>query len=68
MRVIEELGRVADDVADVSCLAASRAAAARGVVGIVDMEKPWSLAAWRRRIGAGNRSLRVVTLSVAGAI
>lgn len=61
MRVIEELGRVADDVADVSCLAAARAAAARGVVGIVDMEKPWSLAAWRRRIGAGNRSLRVVT-------
>lgn len=61
MRVIQELGRVADDVADVSCLAASRAAAARGVVGIVDMEKPWSLAAWRRRIGAGNRSLRVVS-------
>jgi predicted amidohydrolase YtcJ len=61
MRVIEDLGRVADDVADASCLAAARAAAGRGVVGIVDMEKPWSLAAWRRRIVAGNCSLRVVS-------
>jgi predicted amidohydrolase YtcJ len=61
MRVIGELGNVADDVSDAWCIAASRAAAARGVVGIVDMEKPWSLEAWQRRIGSGNRSLRVVS-------
>jgi predicted amidohydrolase YtcJ len=36
-----------------------RGAAARGVVGVVDMERPWSLDAWRRRIANGDRSLRV---------
>jgi hypothetical protein len=61
MQVIAEVGRVPDDVVDSWCLAASRAAAARGIVGIVDMERPWSLDAWRRRIAGGNRSLRVVT-------
>jgi predicted amidohydrolase YtcJ len=61
MRVIGEVGRVPDDVVDSWCLAASRAAAARGTVGIVDMERPWSLDAWRRRIAGGNRSLRVVS-------
>ena len=61
MQVIGEVGRVADDVVDSWCLAASRAAAARGVVGIVDMERPWSLDAWLRRIAGGNRSLRVVS-------
>jgi predicted amidohydrolase YtcJ len=60
MQVIGEVGRVPDDVIDSWCLAASRAAAARGIVGIVDMERPWSLDAWRRRIAGGNRSLRVV--------
>ena len=61
MRVIGELGNVTEDASDAWCLAASRAAAARGVVGIVDMEKPWSLEAWRRRVGNGNRWLRVVS-------
>lgn len=61
MQVIGEVGRVRDDVLDSRCLAASRAAAARGIVGIVDMERPWSLDAWRRRIAGGNRSLRVVS-------
>jgi predicted amidohydrolase YtcJ len=61
MRVIGEVGIVADDVADAWCRAATRAAAARGVVGIVDMERPWSLQAWRRRMTDGNRSLRVVS-------
>ena len=59
MQVIAEVGRVSDDAVDTWCRAASRAAAARGTVGIVDMERPWSLDAWRRRIAAGNRSLRV---------
>lgn len=61
MNVIGALRDAADDVVDAWCLAAGRAAAARGVVGIVDVEKPWSLPAWRRRIAAGNRTLRVTS-------
>jgi predicted amidohydrolase YtcJ len=61
MHVVGEVGSVADDVSDAWCRAASRAAAARGVVGIVDMERPWSLDAWRRRIASGDRSLRVAS-------
>ncbi|HKE67679.1 MAG TPA: amidohydrolase [Nocardioidaceae bacterium] len=38
---------------------AARAAASRGVVGIVDLEAPWSLDAWVRRAAAGVDSLRV---------
>jgi predicted amidohydrolase YtcJ len=30
-------------------------------VGIVDMEKPWSLESWRGRMAGGNRVLRVVS-------
>jgi len=61
MRVIGDVATLADDVADATCRAAMQAAAARGVVGIVDMEKPWSLPAWQRRMADGNRSLRVVS-------
>jgi predicted amidohydrolase YtcJ len=59
MQVIGASRNVGDSVLDGWCDAASRAAAARGVVGIVDMERPWSLAAWERRIAGGNHSLRV---------
>ncbi len=38
---------------------AATAAAARGVVGIVDFEMAWNLEAWTRRIAAGNIALRV---------
>jgi predicted amidohydrolase YtcJ len=38
---------------------AARAAASRGVVGIVDLEAPWSLDAWVRRAADGVDSLRV---------
>ena len=37
-----------------------RAAAARGVVGVVDYEAPWQLHAWASRIAAGADALRVV--------
>jgi len=37
-----------------------RAAAARGVVGIVDYEAPWQLDAWAARTAAGADALRVV--------
>ena len=39
---------------------AGRAAAARGVVGIVDFEAPWPLDAWAARIAGGADALRVV--------
>jgi predicted amidohydrolase YtcJ len=39
---------------------AARAAAARGVVGVVDFEAPWQLDAWAARIAAGAHALRVV--------
>ena len=37
-----------------------RAAAARGVVGVVDYEAPWQLDAWASRVTAGADALRVV--------
>jgi predicted amidohydrolase YtcJ len=37
-----------------------RAAAARGVVGILDFEAPWQLDAWTDRIAGGADALRVV--------
>jgi predicted amidohydrolase YtcJ len=61
MRVIGEVAVVAEDVGDAWAADAARAAATRGVVGIVDMERPWPLPAWRRRMAAGNGSLRVVS-------
>lgn len=38
---------------------AARAAAARGVTGIVDLEMGGAVAAWERRVSAGLRTLRV---------
>jgi len=38
---------------------AAHAAAARGVVGIVDLEMTWNLDVWRRRMAAGQDALRV---------
>ncbi|RNE57229.1 amidohydrolase [Cryobacterium tepidiphilum] len=38
---------------------AAQAAAARGVVGVVDLEMAWNLGAWERRIHSGTDSLRV---------
>ena len=39
--------------------AAARAAAARGIVGIVDYEMTWNRESWERRQAAGTNSLRV---------
>ncbi len=61
MSVIAAVGNVAESVTDACCVDATRAAAARGLVGIVDMERPWSLDTWRRRIAGGNRRLRVIS-------
>jgi len=38
---------------------AMNAAAARGVVGIVDFQRAWTVADWRRRIGGGADQLKV---------
>ena len=57
--VTGHLGVVSDAVLDRWTEAAATAAAARGVVGIVDLEMTWNLDTWVRRIEAGNRSLRV---------
>jgi len=57
--ITNRLGVVADEVLDRWAESASQAAAARGIVGIVDLEMTWNLDAWTRRIEGGNRSLRV---------
>ncbi|MEO6200786.1 MAG: amidohydrolase [Cryobacterium sp.] len=57
--VVNALGAVADDVMDGWADEAARAAASRGIVGIVDLEMTWNLDTWRRRIAAGTDSLRV---------
>ncbi|NEN06575.1 amidohydrolase family protein [Diaminobutyricibacter tongyongensis] len=44
---------------DAWALEAGRQAAARGVVGIVDLEMAWNLDVWLRRIEAGHDSLRI---------
>ncbi len=59
MAVLGELSRVGDSVSDAWARQASQRAAARGVVGILDLESPWNLASWQRRIAAGNDLLRV---------
>jgi predicted amidohydrolase YtcJ len=61
MGVVGAIAAGGDDVGDSWAADAARAAAARGLVGIVDMEKPWPLPSWRRRMAQGNRSLRVVS-------
>lgn len=50
---------VSDAVADTWVAEASRAAARRGVVGVVELEITENLTPWRRRIAAGNDALRV---------
>ncbi|WP_382304235.1 amidohydrolase family protein [Herbiconiux sp. UC225_62] len=55
--------RALDDVpaatVDAWALDAARAAAARGVVGIVDLEMAWNHDVWQRRAAAGHDLLRV---------
>jgi predicted amidohydrolase YtcJ len=53
------IGAVADEVLDRWVDAAAKAAAARGVVGIVDLEMHWNIESWTRRMAAGTDSLRV---------
>jgi predicted amidohydrolase YtcJ len=50
---------VPDDVTDALVADAARAAAARGVVGVVDLELADNLTVWRRRLARGWDALRV---------
>ncbi len=54
-----ELGRLPDNVVDTWAREAGRAAAARGVVGVVDFEMTWNRTVWLRRMAAGFDALRV---------
>jgi predicted amidohydrolase YtcJ len=54
-----ELGKLPDDVVDGWVHAAGQKAAARGVVGVVDLEMTWNRDVWLRRIAGGFSSLRV---------
>ncbi|MFC6355352.1 amidohydrolase [Luethyella okanaganae] len=57
--VVRSLENVPTSTMDAWVADAARAAAARGVVGIVELEMSWNLGEWRRRIAAGNDLLRV---------
>ena len=57
--VTHALREVPADVLDAWAADAAQSAAARGVVGITDLEAPWPLDAWLRRVGRGTRCLRV---------
>lgn len=57
--VIAALSGVDDSTLDSWAAEAAARAAARGVVGIVDLEMTWNLDVWTRRIAAGLDSLRV---------
>ena len=54
-----ELGRLSDSVVDGWVSNAGRAAAAKGVVGVVDFEMSWNRDPWLRRLAAGFDALRV---------
>ena len=57
--VLTQTRAVPPDVLEAWAAEAARAAASRGVVGIVDLEAPWPLDAWVRRVADGVDSLRV---------
>lgn len=54
-----ELGTLPDAVVDAWVREAGQAAAARGIVGIVDFEMTWNREVWQRRLAGGFDSLRV---------
>ncbi|MFJ6026969.1 amidohydrolase [Pseudarthrobacter sp. NPDC092424] len=58
-RLTRELGRLPDAVVDKWVDSAARAAAARGVVGVVDLEMTWNREPWLRRIAGGFDALRM---------
>lgn len=57
--VLKQLDSVSDELSDQWVDVAAAEAAARGVVGVVDLEMRWNASDWLRRVGNGTRSLRV---------
>lgn len=57
--VSRRLNAVDPDAGDRQVLRAARAAAARGVVGLVDLDMAWNDEAWARRVAGGFDVLRV---------
>ena len=57
--LVRELDRIPDAELDRRVSAAARAAAARGVVGVVDFEMRWGVEDWARRERSGFEALRV---------
>ena len=57
--VSKQLDEVPDALLDAWVDDAARSAAARGVVGVVDLEMAWNPGRWVGRVTAGTRSLRV---------
>ncbi|MFE3448851.1 amidohydrolase [Nonomuraea sp. NPDC059194] len=55
----EDVARLPEHLLDGWAAEAATAAAARGVVGVVELEAPWHLDTWVRRVRDGNRTLRV---------
>ncbi|CAN5581981.1 amidohydrolase family protein [soil metagenome] len=54
-----QLGTFPHEVIDAWARQAADAAAARGVVGVCDLEMGWNLETWQRRIAQGHDALRV---------
>ncbi|AZZ48870.1 amidohydrolase [Rathayibacter rathayi] len=59
--LVTALGALGEDELDALVDTAAGRAAARGVVGVVDLEMGWNAGDWTRRVGRGTRSLRVET-------
>jgi len=57
--VTRQVNTIADATLDSWAVAASKRAAARGVVGVIDLEMQWNLETWTRRTAGGFRDLRV---------
>jgi predicted amidohydrolase YtcJ len=57
--VTRQINTIADATLDSWAIAASERAAARGVVGVIDLEMQWNLETWTRRTAAGFNALRV---------
>lgn len=54
-----DLGRLPDSVVDAWVREAAQAAAARGIVGVVDFEMTWNRDVWLRRVAGGFDAFRV---------
>jgi predicted amidohydrolase YtcJ len=57
--VTRQVNTIEDATLDGWAIAASKRAAARGVVGVIDLEMQWNLETWIRRTAGGFRDLRV---------